>query len=253
VKDAFGAPQSMLVLGGASEIGLAVARRMLARRCRTVWLAGRPSPALDAAAASLRALRPDAEVRTVEFDALETATHEETLGKVFAEGDVDLVLLAFGVLGDQARDERDPAGAVRVAQTNYTGAVSAGLVAASALRGQGHGSLVVLSSVAAERARRSNFVYGSSKAGLDAFAQGLGDSLCGTGVHVMVVRPGFVRTRMTAGLREAPLATTPGAVAAAVESGLRRRARTVWAPGTLRPAMAVLRALPRPLFRRLPL
>ncbi|MEU9580804.1 decaprenylphospho-beta-D-erythro-pentofuranosid-2-ulose 2-reductase [Streptomyces chilikensis] len=253
MKDAFGAPQSVLVLGGASEIGLAVARRMLVRRARAVWLAGRPSPALDSAAASLRALRPGADVRTVEFDALDTGSHEEVLGKVFAEGDVDLVLLAFGVLGDQARDEREPAGAVRVAQTNYTGAVSAGLVAASALRGQGHGSLVVLSSVAAERARRGNFIYGSSKAGLDAFAQGLGEALRGTGVHVMVVRPGFVRSRMTAGLREAPLATTPGAVAAAVESGLRHRASTVWVPGALRPAMAVLRHLPRPLFRRLPL
>ncbi|MGW0602957.1 decaprenylphospho-beta-D-erythro-pentofuranosid-2-ulose 2-reductase [Streptomyces sp. NPDC002644] len=253
MKDAFGAPQSMLVLGGASEIGIAVARRMLARRCRTVRLAGRPSPALESAAASLRALRPDADVRTVEFDALDTGTHEEVLGKVFAEGDVDLVLLAFGILGDQRRDERDPAGAVRVAQTNYTGAVSAGLVAASALRGQGHGSLVVLSSVAAERARRGNFIYGSSKAGLDAFAQGLGDSLCGTGVHVMVVRPGFVRTRMTAHLREVPLATTAGAVAGAVEAGLRRRASTIWVPSPLRPAMALLRHLPRPLFRRLPL
>lgn len=123
---------------------------------------------------------------------------------MFAEGDIDMVLLAFGLLGDQARDESAPLSAVRVAQTNYTGAVSAGLICAKALQGQGHGSLVVLSSVAGERARRANFIYGSSKAGLDAFAQGLGDALHGTGVHVMVVRPGFVRSKMTAGLEEAP-------------------------------------------------
>jgi decaprenylphospho-beta-D-erythro-pentofuranosid-2-ulose 2-reductase len=251
VKDAFGLPQSLLVLGGTSEIALATARRLIARRTRTVWLAGRPSPALERAAVQLAALGAD--VRTVHFDALDPASHETALGKVFAEGDIDLVLLAFGVLGDQAHDERDPSAAVRVAQTNYTGAVSAGLVAARALQTQGHGSLVVLSSVAAERPRRANFVYGSSKAGLDAFAQGLGDALHGTGVHVMVVRPGFVRTRMTAGLEEAPLATTPEAVATAIELGLRRRSETVWVPGTLRVVMSALRHLPRAVFRRLPI
>ncbi|MEU1313733.1 decaprenylphospho-beta-D-erythro-pentofuranosid-2-ulose 2-reductase [Streptomyces tibetensis] len=250
MKDAFGLPQSLLVLGGTSEIALATARRLIARRTRTVWLAGRPSPALEEAAGQLRGLGAD--VRTVAFDALDPASHEAVLGKVFAEGDVDMVLLAFGLLGDQARDEREPEAAVRVAQTNYTGAVSAGLVCARSLQSQGHGSLVVMSSVAGERARRANFIYGSSKAGLDAFAQGLGDALHGTGVHVMVVRPGFVRTRMTAGLPEAPLATTPQAVATAVELGLRRRSETVWVPGTLRVVMAALRHLPRGVFRRLP-
>ncbi|MFF4837645.1 decaprenylphospho-beta-D-erythro-pentofuranosid-2-ulose 2-reductase [Streptomyces sp. NPDC001315] len=250
MKDAFGIPQSLLVLGGASEIALATTRRLVARRTRTVWLAGRPSPALDQTAAQLRALGAD--VHTVAFDALDPDSHETVLGKVFAEGDIDMVLLAFGVLGDQAHDEREPVNAVRVAQTNYTGAVSAGLVSARALQAQGHGSLVVLSSVAGERARRSNFIYGSSKAGLDTFAQGLGDALHGTGVHVMVVRPGFVRSKMTAGLEEAPLATTPEAVATAIELGLRRRSEIVWVPGALRLVMSALRHLPRSVFRRLP-
>ncbi|MET7286038.1 decaprenylphospho-beta-D-erythro-pentofuranosid-2-ulose 2-reductase [Streptomyces sp. NPDC005573] len=247
---AFGPPQSLLVLGGTSGIALATARRLIARRTRTVWLAGRPSPALDEAAGSLRALGAD--VRTVAFDALDPASHEAVVGKVFAEGGVDMALLAFGILGDQAQDEREPLRAVQVAQTNYTGAVSAGLVAARALQNQGHGSLVVLSSAAGERARRADFIYGSSKAGLDAFAQGLGDALYGTGVHVMVVRPGFVRTAMTAGLAPAPFATTPEAVATAIELGLRRRSETVWVPGTLRVVMSVLRHAPRALFRRLP-
>ncbi|QWB23504.1 MULTISPECIES: decaprenylphospho-beta-D-erythro-pentofuranosid-2-ulose 2-reductase [Streptomyces] len=251
MKDAFGLPQSLLVLGGTSEIALATARRLVARRTRTVWLAGRPSAALEEAAGRLRGLGAD--VHTIAFDALDPGSHEAVLGKVFAEGDIDMVLLAFGLLGDQARDEREPEAAVRVAQTNYTGAVSASLVCARALQAQGHGSLVVMSSVAGERARRANFIYGSSKAGLDAFAQGLGDALHGTGVHVMVVRPGFVRTRMTAGLPDAPLATTPEAVATAVELGLRRRSETVWVPGALRVVMAALRHLPRGVFRRLPI
>lgn len=251
MKDAFGAPQSLLVLGGSSDIGRAVARRLVARRTRRVYLAGRASDRMEEAAAELR--DAGAEVTVLPFDAALPDSHEDVLGKVFAEGDVDCVLLAFGVLGDQERDEADPRAAARVAQVNYTGAVSAGLVCAGALRAQGHGSLVVLSSVAGERARRSNFIYGSSKAGLDAFAQGLGDSLHGSGVHVMVVRPGFVRTRMTEGMQEAPLATTADAVADAVLLGLRRRSETVWVPGVLRLVMSGLRHLPRPLFRRMPL
>ncbi|MFC9247302.1 decaprenylphospho-beta-D-erythro-pentofuranosid-2-ulose 2-reductase [Streptomyces sp. NPDC057136] len=250
MKDAFGAPQSLLILGGTSEIGLATARRLISRRTRTVRLAGRPSPALEQAAADLRALGAD--VRTVAFDALDPESHETTLGTLFAEDDIDMVLMVFGVLGDQARDEEEPLSAVRVAQTNYTGAVSAGLVCAGALQAQGHGSLVVLSSVAGERARRADFIYGSSKAGLDTFAQGLGDALQGTGVQVMVVRPGFVRSRRTAGLPETPLETTPEAVADAIVTGLRRRSETVWVPGSLRVVMSALRHVPRPLFRRLP-
>lgn len=258
MKDAFGAPQSLLVLGGTSEIGLATARRLIACRTRTVWLAGRPSPALESAAAELRGR--GAYVRTVDFDALDTESHETTLGKIFTEGDIDMVLLAFGIPGDQERDEEEPLAAVRVAQTNYTGAVSAGLVCAGALQAQGHGSLVVLSSVAGERARRADFIYGSSKAGLDAFAQGLGDALHGTGVHVMVVRPGPVRPAGTAAegplatipFTRTPLVTTPDAVAAAIVTGLRRRSETVWVPGALRAVMSALRHVPRPLFRRLP-
>ncbi|MBE4737157.1 decaprenylphospho-beta-D-erythro-pentofuranosid-2-ulose 2-reductase [Streptomyces caniscabiei] len=251
MKDAFGTPQSLLILGGTSDIALATARRLIARRTRTVWLAGRPSQALENAATHLRGL--GAETHTITFDALDPESHEAILGKVFAEGDIDMVLLAFGVLGDQANDERDPVSAARVAQTNYTGAVSSALVCARALQAQGHGSLVVLSSVAAERARRSNFIYGSSKAGLDTFTQGLGDALHGTGAHVMLVRPGFVRTSMTAGRQENLFATTPEAVATAIELGLRRRSETVWVPGSLRLVMAALRHVPRALFRRLPL
>ncbi|MFI2643075.1 SDR family NAD(P)-dependent oxidoreductase [Streptomyces sp. NPDC018610] len=254
MKDASGLarlPQSLLVLGGTSPIALATAHRLIARRTRTVWLAGRPSPALEEAARHLRTL--GAEVRTVDFDALDTEAHESALGKVFAEGGVDMVLMSFGIPGDQAYDERDPPAAVRVARTNYTGAVSAGLVAARLLQNQGHGTLVVLSSAAGERARRTDFIYGSSKAGLDVFAQGLGDALYGTGVHVMVVRPDFVRSRATADRTATLLATTPEEVATAVELGLRRRSETVWVPGVLRIVTTALRHLPRALYRRLPL
>ncbi|MHA6758460.1 decaprenylphospho-beta-D-erythro-pentofuranosid-2-ulose 2-reductase [Streptacidiphilus sp. PAMC 29251] len=249
MKNALGQPQSLLLLGGSSEIALATARRLVGERTTRVHLAGRPSPALSAAAEELTAL--GALVSVHDFDAAAVETHEDVLGKVFAEGDIDVVLLAFGVLGDQQHDERHPLAAAAVAQVNYVGAMTSALVSAAALRRQGHGSLVVLSSVAGQRARRANFVYGSTKAGLDAFAQGLGDSLQGSGVHVMVVRPGFVRGRMTEGMPAAPMATTPGAVADAIVTGLRQGSETVWVPGGLRVVMTVLQHLPRPLFRRI--
>jgi decaprenylphospho-beta-D-erythro-pentofuranosid-2-ulose 2-reductase len=251
MKDSLGAAQSLLVLGGSSDIAMATARKMTAARTKKVYLAGRPSRQLEDNAAELRQL--GAEVEVVPFDAAATEDHEKVLSQVFGNGDVDVVLMAFGVLGDQAEDEKDPARAAAVAHVNYTGAVSSGIVVAQALKKQGHGALVVLSSVAGERARRSNFIYGSSKAGLDAFAQGLGDSLVGTGVHVMVVRPGFVDTKMTKGMEKAPLSTTPEAVADAILAGLRRGAHTVWAPGAFRFVMSGLRHVPRPIFRKLPL
>jgi decaprenylphospho-beta-D-erythro-pentofuranosid-2-ulose 2-reductase len=251
MNDAFGSPQSVLVLGGTSDIALATVRRLVADRCRTVVLAGRDADALDGAAKELT--DAGAAVDVVAFDAQATEAHEAFVADVFARHpDLDVVLLAFGVLGDQELAETDAHEAVRVGAINYIGAMSVGVPVARALTAQGHGTLVVLSSVAGERARRSNFVYGSSKAGLDAFAQGLADSLVGSGARVLVVRPGFVTTKMTTGMDPAPLSTTPEAVADAIVHGLGTNATTIWVPGMLRYVMSVLRHVPRVVFRRLP-
>ena len=248
--NAVGEPQSMLVLGGASEIGVATTVRLARGPLRKVILAGRPSRSLDEAVARVRAAGVE-DVSTLPFDARDTASHGEAVEKAFAEGDIDVVLLAFGVLGDQEEAEREPARAVDVVETNFVGGVSVGLHVAKQLRAQGHGALVVLSSVAGERARRANFVYGASKAGLDAFSQGLGDALHDSGARVLVVRPGFVRTRMTAGRQEAPFAATADEVGAAIALGLTGGAHTIWVPSRLRLVMAIARHLPRPVFRRL--
>lgn len=252
MMDALGEPQSVLVLGGSSEIAMATVKALPRARLRRVVLAGRPSPALDDAAADLVGAGISG-VSTEMFDAVDTVSHADLINRVFDAGDVDIVILAFGVLGDQSEIEADPDAAVTMATTNYTGAVSAGLRVATRLRGQGHGVLVVLSSVAGDRARRSNYVYGSTKAGLDAFAQGLGDALHGSGARVLVVRPGFVRTRMTEGLAEAPMTVDPQDVAAVIVTALRKGRETVYAPGPLRFVMAGLKSLPRPVFRRLPM
>ncbi|HEV7677078.1 MAG TPA: decaprenylphospho-beta-D-erythro-pentofuranosid-2-ulose 2-reductase [Candidatus Dormibacteraeota bacterium] len=251
MKDAFGSVQSVLIFGGASEIALATAKKLAQRRARTIVLAGRDMARLDSAAANLRR-EGAAHVETAAFDATDTASHQRFVDDVWARHhEFDLVLLAFGVLGDQERDENDAASALHVIDVNFRGAVSVGIPVTQKLRAQGHGSLVVLSTVAAERARRANFVYGASKAGLDAFFQGLADSMVGTGVQVLIVRPGFVHTKMTEGRPAAPFATTPEKVAEDIVRGIARNATTIWSPGVLRPVMSAMRHLPRPVFRKL--
>jgi decaprenylphospho-beta-D-erythro-pentofuranosid-2-ulose 2-reductase len=252
VIDAVGQPQSVLVLGGSSEIAQTIVDRLVAARCRTVVLAGRPGERLREA--SVRATAAGADVvETVEFDATDVESHRVTIDSVFDKfGDIDLVLVAAGVLGSQEEFEHDPVATASVLTTNFTGLAAAMIAVAERMRQQGHGRLVVLSSVAGERARRANFVYGSSKAGLDAFAQGLSDSLVGSGASVMIVRPGFVIGRMTEGTSPAPFPTTPDAVADAVVKGIASGARVLYVPPVLRWVFAAMKHLPQSVWRRLP-
>lgn len=249
MRDGLGTPRRVVLLGGTSEIGLAIVRRLFDGRHGEVVLAGRAGPRRDAAVQAMRDAGLD--VRWVDFDARATEDHETVITSAFAEGDVDVAIVAFGVLGDEAAALRDPHVAVEVATTNYVGAVSVGVLLAERFRQQGHGAILALSSVSAERARRANFVYGSSKAGLDAFYSGLADELHGSGVWVTVLRPGFVHTRMTVGRRPAPFAVDADRVAEVAVLALHARRPVAWAPGKLRWMMAVLRHLPRLLFRHI--
>jgi len=223
VIDALGAPRRILLLGGTSEIGLAVVRRLLPvdRACEVV-LAGRDREALAASAASLTGPSGRTIARIVDFDATRRAGHADAVEQAWANGDVDVVVVAFGVLGDQAALLDDPEAAAALIDVNVTGAVSVGLHVARRMRAQGHGRIVALSSIAAVRARPDNFLYGASKAGFDRFFDGLAHELAPHGVTVSVLRPGFVTTRMTEGLEPAPLATGPEAVAIAAQRGLGR-------------------------------
>jgi len=250
VINAVGTPQSLLVLGGTSEIGLAVAERYARQSPLRVILAARPSSRLDDAADHLRSL--GATVTTLPFDARHPDTHPEVIEKAFADGDIDVTLVAFGVLGDQEEAWTNTDVARELAEVNYVAALTVGVPLADRLRRQGHGSLVALSSAAGERARRSNFVYGSTKAGFDAFYTGLTYALKPHGVTVTVVRPGFVKTKMTDGLKAAPLSQTADQVADVVVTSVRNRREQAWAPAAMRPVMTVLRHVPRAIFRRLP-
>ncbi len=250
MENAFAEPQTIVLLGGTSEIGRAIVLKLLSASTTTVVLGCRRPGEANPAAFE----RPGLTVDVASFDAADTASHEQFVASaVERHGDLDVVVLAFGVLGDQAELEANPQAAAEAVHVNYTGAVSASLAAANQLRRQGHGRLVVLSSVAGERVRKANFVYGSSKAGLDGFAQGLADSLHGSGASVLVVRPGFVHSKMTEGHAAAPFATTPAKVADDTVKALRSGRHTVWSPGILRFVFSVLRHVPRGLFRRLPL
>lgn len=252
MRDALGNVQSLLLLGGTSDIGQAIVRELVgARRGARVVLAARHPDACLPFASELRALGLTVEVLT--FDAQDPSSHRAVMDLAAAGGDLDVIVNAWGLLGAPQRElDAEPMAAVAVATTNYVGVVSAGLEASRVLRAQGHGVLVHLSSVAGERVRKANYVYGSSKAGSDAFMQGLADSLVGSGAKVLVVRPGFVRSKMTEGMKPQPFSTTPEAVARSTAEGLRSGAHTVWVPGALRFVFAVLRHLPRVVWRRMP-
>ena len=232
----------MVVLGGTSEIALAIVRELAPRQ---VALVGRDPARLADAAASLHA---DAQTVVLGEDA------DAAVGSAFERlGGADLVVVAVGRLGERGGIPDQLDDAVEVLRVNVVVAGTLLLAAAKRLRDQGHGTLIVLSSVAGERVRPANLVYGAAKAGVDALARGVADTLHGDGVSVLIVRPGFVRTRMTSGLRPAPLATDADAVARAVRRGLERGDDVVWVPAVLRPIMMVIRLLPRAILRRLPI
>jgi NAD(P)-dependent dehydrogenase (short-subunit alcohol dehydrogenase family) len=243
---------TVLVLGGRSEIGIAVAERLAGREAETVVLAARHSADLDAEEKVVREAGARV-VERMEFDADDLASHRPLIDDVVARyGRIDVVVVAFGLLGEQARAEADSAHAVRIVHTDYVAHVQVLTELAQVLRAQGSGTLVVFSSVAGIRVRRANYVYGSAKAGLDGFASGLADALHGSGVRLLLVRPGFVIGRMTEGMSPAPFSSTPDQVADATVKALRAGRGEVWIPGLLRPVFALMRHLPRPIWRRLP-
>ena len=237
-------PRVMLI-GGTSEIGLAILAALGLPANAEIILAGRDEQRLAAAGKEL-----PGQVRTVSYDAVDTQSHQAFVDGVFAEGHLDLVISAAGVLIPQAELDRDVQRAAALIENNFTGHVTSLLAIAGRMRAQGRGTIVVLSSVAAVRPRKANFVYGAAKAGLDAFARGLTDSLHGTGVRVLLVRPGFVTGRMTAGMPPAPLATTPEQVGAATAAALRGGKAAVWIPAPLAGLAVALRLIPRPAWRR---
>jgi short-subunit dehydrogenase len=240
----------VVIFGGRSEIGIELATRLAPGA--TVVLAARGADRLtDEVAAVTTAGAAAVHVR--EFDADALASHAPLVESIVAEfGPISTAVVAFGILGDQARAEVDAAHAAAIVHTDYTAQVSLLTVLAATMRSAGRGAIVVFSSVAGARPRRANYVYGSAKSGLDAFSRGLADALHGSGVRLLLVRPGFVIGRMTDGMSPAPLSSTAPQVADAVARALAKGRNEIWVPRTLGALVFGLRLLPRAVWRRLP-
>lgn len=250
MQDTANPAETVVIFGGRSEIGLQIATRLAPGA--TVVLAARRADALSDEVAAVRAAEARA-VHTVEFDADDLGSHGTVVDSLIGDyGPIGTAVLAFGILGDQTRAEADAGHAVAVVHTDYVAQVSLLTVLATRMRAAGRGRLVVFSSVAGVRVRRANYVYGSAKAGLDGFASGMADALHGSGVSLLIVRPGFVIGRMTAGMDPAPLSSTPAQVADATVRALAAGRRTVWVPWALRPLFAGMKLLPQAVWRRLP-
>ncbi|MEE3752120.1 decaprenylphospho-beta-D-erythro-pentofuranosid-2-ulose 2-reductase [Mycobacterium intracellulare] len=253
VLDAVGNPQTILLLGGTSEIGLAICERYLQNAHARIVLAAMPNdPGRDAAVAQMKAAGARS-VELIDFEATDPDTHPKMIDQAFANGDVDVAIVAFGILGDAEELWQNQHKAVLAAEINYTAAVSVGVLLAEKMRAQGFGQIIAMSSAAGERVRRSNFVYGSTKAGLDGFYLGLGEALREFGLRVLVIRPGQVRTRMSAHVKEAPLTVDKEYVANLAVTAAAKGKELVWAPAAFRYVMMVLRHVPRPIFRKLPI
>ncbi|BBY26530.1 decaprenylphospho-beta-D-erythro-pentofuranosid-2-ulose 2-reductase [Mycolicibacterium sediminis] len=259
VFDATGNPQAILLLGGTSEIALAIADRYLRNSSARVVLADLPNhPRRDEAIAAMTAAGAKS-VEWIDFDGVDTASHPGVVDEAWRQGDIDVAVVAFGLLGDAEELWQDQRKAVQIAGINYTAAVSVGVLLGEKMRAQGSGQIIAMSSAAGERVRRSNFVYGSTKAGLDGFYLGLGEALREFGVRVLVIRPGQVRTSTTiahweaTGAKEAPFTVDKEYVADLAVTSAAKGKELVWAPGAFRYVMMVLRHVPRPIFRKLPI
>ncbi len=258
VLDAVGNPQAILLLGGTSEIGLAICERYLRNAHARIVLADLPNhPGKDKAIAQLKSAGAKS-VTWIDFDGVDTASHPAVIDAAFDDGDIDVAIVAFGLLGNAEELWQNQHKAVQIAQINYTAAVSVGVLLGEKMRAQGFGRIIAMSSVAGERVRRSNFVYGSTKAGLDGFYLGLGEALREYGVRVLVIRPGQVRTTTTlehwkaTGAKEAPFTVDKEFIAELAVTSAAKGKELVWAPGPVRYLMTVLRHIPRPIFRKLP-
>ena len=240
--------RTALVIGATSDIGRAIARR-LAADGYALQLAARDVTRLEDEAVDIRS-RWGASVTTQHCDVLEKDGGSASLAGL--EPLPDVAICVVGLLGAQDRSERDGAAAERVMRTNYVGPALLLGALAQRFAQRGSGILVGVSSVAGDRGRGANYIYGSAKAGFTAFLSGLRNRLARTGVHVLTVKPGFVRTRMTAGMDlPALLTATPDEVAAAVAGALRARRDVVYVRRIWRLIMLVVRAVPERVFKRM--
>ena len=237
----------VLVLGARSDIGRATAHAFAALG-HSIQLAARNAKTLDADRSDI-ALRHGVDVSLHEFDALEPASHVTFVDRLPELPDI--AVCAVGLMEDQSHGERDPETALRVMRSNYEGPASILAVLANRFEERGHGTLVGISSVAGERGRATNYVYGSAKAGYTAFLSGLRNRLAKKGVHVVTVLPGFVATQMTEGM-DLPkkLTAQPDEVASAITRAHLGRTDIIYVHRKWRLIMLLIRMMPESIFKK---
>ena len=244
-------PKNILVLGATSAIAQGFARLHAGRRDR-LMLVGRDQVRLQQIADDLRA-RGAESVETMALDLSDPGDYAQAFGAMLERlGGFDMILVAYGILGDQTRAEHEPAHLQDVFQANLTSAAQWLSLGAAHFADRGRGTLIAISSVAGDRGRKKNYAYGAAKGGLSIFLAGLRHRLAGTDVSVLTVKPGFVDTPMTAHMEKAgPLWASPERVARDIDKAVRAKKEVVYTPWFWRWIMVIIRLLPSAIFNRL--
>jgi short-subunit dehydrogenase len=239
----------IVVLGALSDIAEATCRLYAAEGARLL-LAGRDKSRLEAVAADLR-VRGAAQVELEAGDLAEMDAEQCLSRWSTVLGGIDVVLLAYGALGDQRALERDLAAAAKLIDTNFRSAAMWCLAAANHLESQKHGALVVIGSVAGDRGRQSNYLYGATKGGLGILVQGIAHRLAPSGARAVLVKPGFVDTAMTAHIpNKGALWASPEKVAALIKWAASKGGPMIYAPGYWRIIMSIIKSVPSRIFHR---
>jgi decaprenylphospho-beta-D-erythro-pentofuranosid-2-ulose 2-reductase len=246
--NAFHSPQSVVLVGATSEIGQSILKALPLENLDSCFLVARHP---KEAALTLKQILPTrTKLLEVELQASDTRMHEQVVNQLFAEGDLDIAIIAIGVLGNDP-ELNEFANALEVMNVNYVASGHLTLLIAERMKSQGHGQILVISSFAQTRPRVDNFVYGSSKAGLDFMVRGLNDTLIGTGVSIHILRPGFVRTRMTRLMSDAPFTVNPDVVGKLAVKLLKSGDTVGYAPPILKVVASVFKLLPQNIFIKL--
>ncbi|CAB5051033.1 MAG: SDR family NAD(P)-dependent oxidoreductase [Actinobacteria bacterium] len=254
MKNGVGVAQNIVLFGGTSEIGQAIIHKVVKPGVSHVVLVSRDIDEAESQIADVAEKYSDLDIHHVKFDAADAASMVHVVAEVADEiGDIDVAVIAQGVLQEGVDYFANPEALVSVADVNFSATMVLMYALAARMRTQGYGKIVLLSSVAGERVRKGNPVYGATKAGIDGFALALDHELEGSGVSILVVRPGFVTTKMTKGMDKAPFSTDANGVASAVAKALNTSRKVIWVPGLLQYMFFVLKNLPISIWRRLPL
>lgn len=254
MKSATGSFGTIVLFGGTSELGISTVQHLVTPTVRHIVVVSRNIDAAEVSDQEFLLKAPDAEIHHVRFDGADSATMAHIVDEIIAiAGDIDVAVIAHALLGQDVDGYQNPGDVQNVVDVNVTATIALMYALAARMKVQRHGTICVFSSVAGVRVRKANALYGASKAAIDSFALALGHDVRDSGVSVVVVRPGFVHTKMTANMKVAPFATTPDVVGHKVADGIRDQDVVVWVPGVMRFIFGMFRILPESLWRRLPI